>query len=343
MEQAILVTGGAGYIGSHTAYFFMQKGYKVILLDQADHNHADTYPWATVVRASFADRLVLDALFTQYSIAAVIHCAAFIEVRQSIHDPLSFYENNVIQTVRLLEAMIAHNVRKIIFSSSCAVYGIPHYLPLIEEHPKNPISPYGASKLMVEMILADFSRAYDLQYVALRYFNAAGGMPDYGLGERHEPETHLIPLLLRAAMEQQPFTLFGVDHVTSDGSCVRDYVHVWDIAYGHWRAFHFLQEQNGCGVFNLGTGQGVSVWQLIQTVEELLGVSIAVHEEGARAGDPALLVADPSRAMMQLGWQPHYSGIKRIVHDAHQCALLLANRCSERKPYAPFAQCKSMR
>lgn len=322
MQPTILVTGGGGYIGSHTAYFFMQKGYKVILLDRLGHGQSFDYEWATLIRADFSDRVVLDSIFTNHTIEAVIHCAALIEVRQSIQDPLSFYENNVVKTVRLLEAMIAHNVRKIIFSSSCAVYGIPHYLPLIEEHPKNPISPYGASKLMVEMILADFSRAYDLQYVALRYFNAAGGMPEYGLAERHDPETHLIPILLRAAMEQKPFALFGNDHATSDGSCVRDYVHVWDIAYGHWRAFRFLQEQQQSAVFNLGTGQGVSVKQLIQTVQELLNVEIEVQEETARAGDPAVLVADPSRAMTDLGWRAKYSPIRQIVQDAHRCTLL---------------------
>lgn len=315
MKQAILITGGAGYIGSHAAYFMAQQGYEVIILDALLHGQSFNHPWAMLIQKDFADQQALDAIFSTYAIDAVMHFAAFIEVGKSVREPLAFYENNMSKTITLLQTMLKYNVKKFIFSSSCAVYGIPQKLPLTEDHPKNPISPYGTSKLMVEMALQDAHEAHGLQYVALRYFNAAGALPGSGLSEYHEPETHIIPLLLRAAQENKPFYVYGADYPTPDGTCIRDYLHVMDIAQAHAKALEYLHTGNDSRCFNLGTGTGYSVAQLIDTVQRITGKTVNVILHDRRAGDPARLVADPGLAIQCLEWKPKYSDMDHIIQS----------------------------
>ncbi len=316
-QKTILITGGAGYIGSHTAYLMAKQGYRVIILDIFKHQQPFNPRWTTVIRGNCGDKDLLTKIFTTYQITAVMHFAASIEVGESVKNPIPFYENNVSATLSLLDAMLAHRVMTFIFSSSCAVYGIPDYTPIDEDHPKKPISPYGHSKLMIETILRDMHTAYNFNYVALRYFNAAGALPQEGLGEYHKPETHLIPLLLRAALEKQSFSLFGTNHPTADGTCVRDFLHVTDIAHAHIQALDYLEQGNPAQSFNLGTGSGTSVRQMIDAVERIIGLPIAVVDKGARAGDPAALVADARKAALLLGWRPHYSDLNTMVKDAY--------------------------
>jgi UDP-glucose 4-epimerase len=314
--QTILIAGGAGYIGSHTAYLLAKHGFQVIIIDSFVHQQQFSPSWATIIRGDFADIQLLEKIFTQYQISAVMHFAAFIEVGQSVKNPLAFYENNVSKTITLLQTMLQHNVRHVIFSSSCAVYGIPEYLPLTEEHPKRPISPYGKTKLMIEEVLTDAAKAYDFKYVSLRYFNAAGALPEEELGEQHKPETHIIPLLLQAARNQSPFTVFGNDYQTKDGTAIRDYLHVLDIAQAHVLALHHLQQGNPSDYFNLGTGNGFSVKEMIETVEQLHHCSLKIIWEKRRAGDPSILVADPYKARSILQWQPRFSDIEFIIRSA---------------------------
>jgi len=335
----ILITGGAGYIGSHTALFMAQKGYNIIILDTFQHkktlpsifkrkpflpgvslfdnDHTKQPGQIVVLNADFADETIVNNIFKHNNVQAVIHFAALIEVGQSVKNPRDYYHNNVVKTIKLLEMMLDHNITQFVFSSSCAVYGAPQELPLTETHPKNPISPYGKNKLMVEMVLEDFHRAYGLAFVSLRYFNAAGAMPDYGLGEQHEPETHLIPLLLRAAHTKKPFSLFGDTYQTNDGSCVRDYLHVWDLAQAHWLALEHLQNKQPSDFFNLGTGKGFSVKEMISAVQKVCNTSIKVITAEKRAGDPPILVADPSKARNILGWKQHYSDLTFIIKTAY--------------------------
>jgi len=316
MKSTVLITGGAGYVGSHTAYLMAQKGYEVIILDTFLHNQQFDPHWATLIKKDFANKPTLKKIFTNHRIKAVIHFAAFIEVGKSVKDPLCFYQNNVVKTIALLESMIKYGVKNIIFSSSCAVYGIPQYLPLNEQHPKKPISPYGKNKLIIEMALEDFSKAYGLNYVSLRYFNAAGAMPQYGLGEQHEPETHIIPLIFRAAARKKPFSVFGGDYQTKDGSCIRDYVHVWDLAQAHWLAYEYLKNKNSSDCLNLGTGKGFSVKQLIETTQQKCKITIETVFTQKRPGDPPILIADPSKAKNKLGWEPRY-GLEEIITSAY--------------------------
>lgn len=318
MKPAVLITGGAGYIGSHTAYLMHQKGYEIIILDSFVHKQKFDPEWATLIKKDFADEKTLKMIFQNYNIEAVMHFAAFIEVGESVKNPLKFYENNVAKTIKLLKVMIEHGVKKFIFSSSCAIYGSPEFLPLTEKHPKNPISPYGRNKLMVEMALEDFQKAYDLQFVALRYFNAAGAMPQWGLGEQHDPETHLIPIILRAAKKNKPFYIFGNDYQTKDGSCVRDFIHVWDIANAHWLALEYLNNGNPSDCFNLGTGNGFSVKQIVQAAKTACNLKIQILHKKRRMGDPPILIADPAKAFNVLGWQPTHSDLAFILKTAYE-------------------------
>lgn len=316
MKSTILITGGAGYIGSHAAYTLTKQGYSVIVIDlDIEKNKV---PGAVYIKGDCGDRQLLETVFSRYSIDAVMHFAAFIEVGESVKDPLKFYENNVAKTVVLLQAMCAYGVKKFIFSSSCAVYGIPEVLPLTEEHVKKPISPYGKTKLMIEMILEDLAKAYGLQYVVLRYFNAAGALPEQNLGERHHPESHLVPVLLRAAQSRTPFAVFGTDFKTPDGSCVRDYLHVLDIADAHARAFGYLSAGGASDCFNLGTGNGCSVKQMIALIEKITGKHIHAVYGQSREGDPAELVACPDKAKAVLGWGPRHSALEGMVRDAYE-------------------------
>ena len=329
--QTILVTGGAGYIGSHVALLCAQQGYKVVVLDDSGaaaahffysrlktEQHIFKHYAISFIRGAISSTKTVDAIFKSHNITAVMHCAAFIDVGQSVTQPLAYYHNNVAATLVLIDAMIAHNIKHLVFSSSCAVYGQPEWMPLTEDHPKKPLSPYGKTKLMVEMILEDCAQAYNFSYVALRYFNAAGATPELGMGECHEPETHLIPLLLRAAQEKKMCSIFGTEHATPDGTCVRDFLHVQDIADAHVKALAYLQAGEKSDAFNVGTGKGISVRQMIDAVCQVTGVCLQVQELPARPGDPAFLVADAHKALQKLGWQARHSDITTILHSAAQ-------------------------
>lgn len=328
-KSVVLVTGGAGYIGSHIVHLLLQKGYQVIVIDHAENQSAlSMLPYQellTLFKADFADDLVLDHIFSNFAVDAVVHCAAFIEVGESVKEPIRYYDNNVIKTHFLLKKMIQYGVKRFIFSSSCAVYGIPEQIPLTEAHGRNPISPYGMTKYVVEKMLEDYAYAHGMFYCSLRYFNAAGATPAYNLGERHIPETHLIPRVLQAAYSNNKITIYGDDYPTFDGTCVRDYLHVRDLADAHWRAYEYLKESNPSCALNLGTGTGYSVKQICAAVEEVCNRRLSIAISQRRAGDPAYLVADSSAAQALLGWQPVYSALNRIIQDADAFMLQQAS------------------
>lgn len=316
MPKTILLTGGAGYIGSHTAYLLHTLGFKLVIVDALLHQQLFGHAWATFIHADIGSPGVLENIFATYPISAVMHFAGYIEVGESVVHPSRFYDNNVTNTLLLLSVMQKYEVKNIIFSSTCAVYGNPQYLPMDELHPFAPASPYGKTKLIIEYALQDYACAYGLRYVALRYFNAAGALPEQHLGECHKPETHVIPLLLRAAASNQPFTIFGNDYQTPDGTCIRDYVHVLDIARAHVQAFKYLQAGNRSDVFNLGTGTGCSVQQLISVAQEVCNIPIQKATAPRRVGDVEILVADNKKAGLLLGWQPECSDLKQIMRSA---------------------------
>lgn len=321
MRHTILVTGGAGYIGAHTSFLLAQAGYTVIILDLFLHNQSYNHPYTTVIKGDYGDKKLLSFLFSSYQVTAVMHFASLIEVGQSVHAPLDYYKNNVANTITLLESMHEHAVDTIIFSSSCAIYGNPLYTPIDEDHPQKPISPYGATKQMIEQILYDAHVAHGIKYVALRYFNASGALPEHSLYEQHNPETHLIPLVLKAAMLKHPFYLFGADHDTKDGSCVRDFVHVVDIAHAHICALRHLQQNKPSDSFNLGTGKGSSVREIVSVVEKMLSTSITTLVTKKRMGDPPTLVAKASKAHDILGWYPQNSDLLSILQSALKAYL----------------------
>ncbi|AZL73824.1 MULTISPECIES: UDP-glucose 4-epimerase GalE [Pseudomonas] len=307
-----LVVGGAGYIGSHMVKHLLAEGHDVVVADLAP-----TRPQVKWVELDIADAAALDALFAKYVFDAVFHFASFIQVGESVTEPGRYYQNNVAATLVLLQAMVRAGVRRLIFSSTAAVYGDPQYIPIDEQHPKAPINPYGCSKWMVEQVLQDFDRAYGLRSVCLRYFNAAGADPEGECGERHEPETHLIPLILQAASGRRPaITVFGRDYDTPDGTCIRDYIHVADLASAHARAVDYLVAGGASTALNLGNGLGFSVQQVIDTVRDVTGREVHVEDAPRRAGDPPRLVADAGKARQLLGWQPVYSSLEAIVSHA---------------------------
>lgn len=377
MKKTILVVGGAGYIGSHTAYLLEQAGFQVIILDnllhgQAPHpsirlssEHRCFPPFGTMflhrdercqeigtsgveeldrtcienpfvpiensknssggksngstfIKADFADHQVLSTIFSSHNIHAVMHFAAFIEVGESVKRPADFYHNNVTKTLQLLDVMRQYDVNKFIFSSSCAVYGIPQQLPLTETHPFAPINPYGKNKLVIEYALQDYATAYGLQSVSLRYFNAAGALPELGLGEQHQPETHVIPLLLRSIKNKTQFNIFGDQYPTRDGTCVRDYVHVLDIAQAHVLALHYLDVTGKSDAFNLGSETGYTVRELIMHAQSVAQLPVTADVCPARAGDVPVLVADATKAKTVLGWKPEHSDINNIMKSAWQ-------------------------
>lgn len=316
LQRTLLITGGAGYIGSHIAYAAAKKGWQVIVLDSFVHQQQFSPSWAQVIRGDYADTVLLARIFSQYPIQAVVHCASFIEVGISVQKPLSFYENNVAKTITLLEAMLKHHVHQLIFSSSCAVYGMPEQLPLSENHPTKPLSPYGRTKLMIEHILQDVSSASSLRFVSLRYFNAAGALAQECLGEQHKPETHIIPLLIQAALQQMPFKVFGTDYPTKDGTAIRDYVHVLDIAQAHLLALEYLERTGMSDCFNLGSGDGFSVKELIAAAQDAMKTEIKVVYEQARKGDAPTLIANPHKAHTILGWKPVYKDLSFMLKSA---------------------------
>jgi len=320
MPSTILVTGGAGYIGSHTVLALKQAGYSVVVLDNLVYGHqdlVDTVLQVELVQGDIGDRALLDQVFTQYPIQAVIHFAAYAYVGESVSDPAKYYRNNVVGTLTLLEAMVQAQINKMVFSSTCATYGVPQQVPIPEDHPQNPINPYGASKLMVERILSDFDQAYGLRSVRFRYFNAAGADPEGRLGEDHNPETHLIPLVLLTALGQrQHISVFGTDYDTPDGTCVRDYIHVMDLAQAHVQGLDYLLKGGATEVFNLGNGSGFSVREVIDTAKAVTSKPIAIVEAERRPGDPAALVGSSGKAQKLLGWQPEYSDLAVILDHA---------------------------
>lgn len=316
MKKTILIPGGAGYIGSHTAYLMHQLGHEVIIIDKLLHNQHFDHSWATLIKADFADEQILDQVFTNYNIDAVMHFAAFIEVGESVKKPKEFYNNNVVKTLKLLEMMLEYNVKKFVFSSSCAVYGNPVKIPMDETNPLNPINPYGKNKLAVEFALQDYAQSYGLQYVSLRYFNASGAMPQNGLGEQHNPETHIIPLMLRAIKNNGTFKIFGTDYKTEDGSCVRDYIHVLDLAQAHVLAYQYMQETGKSNFFNLGSENGYSVKEMVEAAQRICNKKMNIQLCDRRAGDADTLVADSTKIKNVLGWQPKYSNLENILQSA---------------------------
>jgi UDP-glucose-4-epimerase GalE len=315
----ILVTGGAGYVGSHAAKLLAERGHEPWILDNLAEGHQPAVGRLPFIAADLMDRERTAASLAEHRIEAVMHFAALAYVGVSVTDPGSYYQNNVVGSLSLLDAMRDVNVRLIVFSSSCATYGIPKHVPITEDHPQDPISPYGYTKLVVERILADYAHAYGFRYAALRYFNAAGAAADGTLGEDHDPETHLIPLVLQAALGQRKSVdIFGTDYPTPDGSCIRDYIHVDDLAAAHLLALEKLAKgKDGMALkLNLGTGRGASVKEVIEHCREITGRPIAVREVGRRPGDPPELVADASLARRELGWQPRFTDIRDVIQSA---------------------------
>jgi UDP-glucose-4-epimerase GalE len=321
MGKVVLVTGGAGYIGSHTCKLLHEQGYTPVVLDNLVYGHGSFVQWGPFVRGDISDSRILDQLFQQYAPAAVIHFAAYAYVGESMTEPEKYYQNNVSGSLSLLTAMRKNGCRHIVFSSSCATYGLPK-IPITEEQPRQPVNPYGRSKLMIEQILGDYDSAYGIKSVALRYFNAAGADSHGAVGEDHSPETHLIPLTIYAALGLLPeIQVFGTDYPTGDGTAVRDYVHVTDLAAAHVRSLQYLEAEEQSLQVNLGTGRGHSVAEVIQAVERISGRTVPVRHRDRRAGDPPILVADINRAAAVLGWQPHHSSLDTIVTTAWQWHL----------------------
>lgn len=312
----ILVVGGAGYIGSHTVKMLAEKGYNPVVYDNLSKGHKEAVEGFAFEEGDLGDKARLSEVFKKHHIEAVMHFAAFIEVGESVKEPSKYYHNNVAKVLNLLDAMKENNVKYFVFSSTAATFGEPVKNKIDETHPQLPINPYGNTKLMVEKMLEDFDRAYSLKAVALRYFNASGADDSGRIGESHSPETHLIPLVLQAAAGKRPsIKIFGNDYPTPDGTCIRDYVHVNDLARAHILALEKMEKENKSLRYNLGSGSGYSVAELIQEAKSVTGIDFKVETEGRRAGDPAVLVADPAKAERELGWKPQY-GLRKIIETA---------------------------
>jgi UDP-glucose 4-epimerase len=315
--KKILVSGGAGYVGSHAVKKLSQQGFRCLVLDNLVYGHSQFVKGAELIEGDTGNPQLLERIFCQNEIQAVMHFAGYAYVGESVTDPAKYYQNNFVSTLGLLRAMIEAKVNKVIFSSSCATYGNPQEIPITEDHPQNPVNPYGASKLMVERILRDFDRAYGLRSVIFRYFNAAGADPDGEIGEWHEPETHLIPLVLDVvAGRRDSVQIYGTDYDTPDGTCVRDYIHVTDIAQAHFLGLQKLMAGDPSSVFNLGNGSGFSVREVIRTAENVTGHKIKTTEISRRPGDPAALVGSSQKAREILGWEPEFPGLDSILKTA---------------------------
>ena len=313
----VLVTGGAGYIGGHTAKALAAAGIEPVVLDNLSTGHEANVRWGPLVRGDVGDRAFVRGVLREHGIEAVVHFAASAYVGESVHEPRRYFHNNVVASLALLDGMMDAGVDRIVFSSSCATYGVPDALPIDERHRQSPVNPYGDSKLFVERVLHAYGHAYGLRWVALRYFNAAGADPSGELGEDHDPETHLLPSVIEAALGRRPAVeVFGDDYPTPDGSAVRDYVHVADLADAHVRALDYLLEDGPSIALNLGTGRGHSVSEVIDTVERAGGRSVPVRRAPRRLGDPPALVADASGARRHLGWEPRLSELEVIVRTA---------------------------
>jgi UDP-glucose-4-epimerase GalE len=317
MSQSILVTGGAGYIGSHACKALAKSGFTPVAYDNLVYGHREAVCWGPFVEADLADRALLAETLRSYEIAAVMHFAAFAYVGESMTKPELYFNNNVVNTIGLLDEMLAAKVWHIVFSSTCATYGTPDTVPITEDTPQRPVNPYGESKLMIERVLHWYAQAHGITYAALRYFNAAGADPDGETGEDHDPETHLIPLILDAAQgKRAQIDIFGTDYPTPDGSAIRDYIHVQDLAEAHVAALGHLGEGGASLALNLGTGTGHSVREVIAAARRLTGRPIAEREMARRPGDPPVLVADASRARERLGWSARMSDLDSIIGSA---------------------------
>ncbi|MDD4938218.1 MAG: UDP-glucose 4-epimerase GalE [Candidatus Shapirobacteria bacterium] len=313
----ILVVGGAGYIGSHINKELNKEGYKTVIFDSLVKGHKEAVKWGEFFEGDLSDIEQIREVFKKYPIEAVMHFAAFIEVGESVKDPQKYYQNNLENTLNLFQVMLENNVKKIIFSSTAATFGNPEYIPIDEKHPQNPINPYGQAKLMVEKILSDYDNAYELKSVALRYFNACGADLDGEIGENHSPESHLIPLILDAAIgKREDIKIFGTDYPTPDGTCVRDYIHVIDLAQAHVLALKYLMDKNQSDRFNLGNGNGFSVREVIDMAKKVTGIDFKVTEADRRPGDPPELVADSKKAKEVLRWSPKYADLQVIIDSA---------------------------
>ena len=315
----IFVTGGAGYVGSHCVHGLCDRGHHVLVYDNLSVGHREAVdPRATLIVGDLADAALLEQTLAGGDFEAVMHFAASAEVAESVQRPLFYYRNNVANTLSLLEVMSKHGIRKLVFSSSCATYGMPPAVPITEEMPQTPINPYGRTKLAIEWLLRDSAAAWGLGATALRYFNAAGAAPDGRIGEDHDPESHLIPRVLKVALGQSDqIKIFGIDYPTADGSCVRDYVHVADLSNVHGIAIE-TQPEGQFRCYNVGTGQGVSVKELVEVAREVTGHEIPASPSPRREGDPPELYADPTLICTELGWQPEYTDVRRILETAWQ-------------------------
>jgi len=321
----ILITGGAGYIGSHVNKMLYKKGYETLVIDNLVYGHREFVRWGKFVLADLNDTEKLKQIFKNNPIKAVMHFAAFTYVGESVSDPRKYYVNNLKNTLNLLNIMLDFGINYFIFSSTCAIYGEPQEIPIPENHPQNPISPYGRTKFMIEKILEDYHHAYGLRYISLRYFNAAGADPDGEIGEWHEPETHLIPLILDVAVgNSENIKIFGTDYPTPDGTCIRDYIHVKDLTDAHILALEYLLATNKSDVFNLGTERGYSVKEVIKEVEKVTGKKIKTIAWKRRFGDPPVLIASSQKAKSILGWHPQFD-LKTTIETAWQWHQRLQN------------------
>jgi len=321
----ILVTGGAGYVGSHTVAALIERGIDTIVVDNLEKGHKQAiWPGAKFHEGDLRDAAFMDKLFTQYPITAVIHFAAYSLVAESVANPAKYYDNNVTGTLQLLKTMHKHNVKAIVFSSTAATYGEPEAIPVTETAPEKPVNPYGESKLAVERMLKWFDGAYDIKHVILRYFNVAGAHESAKIGEDHDPETHLIPMILQTALgKREAFELYGQDYPTPDGTCIRDYIHAMDLADAHILALEKLEKTHTSATYNLGSGSGFSNKEILETAKKITGIDIPVQFAPRRAGDPPVLVASSDKIKQELGWNPTRTHIENIIstawawHSAH--------------------------
>lgn len=322
-----LVTGGAGYIGSHLVQSLVKANHTVVVLDDLSSGHKDAVLGAKLIVGDVGQEELIYALLSENQFEGVFHFAASIEVGESVINPSKYYNNNVSKTLKLLDAMVATGTNNLVFSSTAAIFGEPKYTPIDEKHPTLPINPYGKAKLMVENILDDYDVAYGLKYSALRYFNAAGASPQGNLGERHNPETHLIPLILQAASgRRESISIYGEDYETPDGTCVRDFIHVVDLCDAHIRALQYLRESEVSRSFNLGNGEGFSVREVIEAAKNVTGKAFKVINAPRRTGDPAVLVADSTLAKTELSWSPRYSDLESIITHAWNWEQSILNK-----------------
>lgn len=317
MAEHVLITGGAGYVGSHTSKAIAALHYVPVCLDNLVHGHRSAVQWGPFIQGDLNNASLLDQIFSLYHPKAVIHFAAYAYVGESVEQPALYYQNNVAGSIMLLEAMRRHGCKNIIFSSSCATYGAPSQVPIPEDHPQIPINPYGRSKLMMEQIIRDYGSAYGIRYAVLRYFNAAGADPQGQIGEDHDPETHLIPILLQTVLGQRhDMEIYGADYDTPDGTAIRDYIHVTDLAGAHLLALKYLTQSGQDLCINLGTGQGHSVREVIRAVRQVTGKPVTCRIVGRRSGDPPVLVAKTGLAHSLLGWKPDFGLLEDTISTA---------------------------